>query len=285
ALGWTVAQASVRGLVESEGVFLRTPKVRGEATWRDALRANRTEALVATVLLASAVLLAVRAHTPASYLLVGLLVWQAAGLLAAPTLTIAALRAELSDELRRRRRTEWLRERVTSRVRPLPVGATALGVAATGVLAVFLFAPGGLAPRGPLTDLFRQAHDKPPAFTTPVVPPTTRSPTPARPTPTGTTGTAPTTPATGRPSGPAGTQTSPGGTGSVTPTASATVLPSPTGVASPSPSPTPSASRPAPSHSPSATSRPTATPSPSTSRRPSSSPSPSGGRPSVTPSR
>jgi len=38
ALGWTVAQAALRGLFARAPVFLRTPKVRGELGLRDALR-------------------------------------------------------------------------------------------------------------------------------------------------------------------------------------------------------------------------------------------------------
>ncbi len=42
-LSWAVALGAFRGLVSREGAFLRTPKVRGDLGWRDAVRGNRVE--------------------------------------------------------------------------------------------------------------------------------------------------------------------------------------------------------------------------------------------------
>ncbi len=102
ALGWTVARASARGLFAREGVFLRTPKVRGELGAGDALRGNLTETLLALgCVLASAIAFAVGSVGAVA---VGvLLVIQAAGYAAAPVNSLAAIRSDLTDELRRRR--------------------------------------------------------------------------------------------------------------------------------------------------------------------------------------
>ncbi|HEY3013662.1 MAG TPA: glycosyltransferase [Nocardioides sp.] len=103
ALGWTVARASARGLFAREGVFLRTPKVRGELGAGDALRGNLSETLLALgCVLASAIAFAVGSVGAAA---VGvLLVMQAAGYATAPVNSLAAIRSDLTEELRRHRR-------------------------------------------------------------------------------------------------------------------------------------------------------------------------------------
>lgn len=52
ALGWTVTLACVRGLLQPEGVFLRTPKTREQPSLPDAVRANKVETAAGVVLLA-----------------------------------------------------------------------------------------------------------------------------------------------------------------------------------------------------------------------------------------
>lgn len=141
ALGVTVARACARGLVEPAGVFLRTPKTRGQPSWTDALRANRTETVLGVLAAAVASALLADSRGPASLTLASLLVVTAVGHLAAPVNSLAALRAELSDELRRRRRSEWLRSWADTRIRPAHTLAGAVLVGAAGVLAVILVNP------------------------------------------------------------------------------------------------------------------------------------------------
>jgi len=103
ALGWTVAQASFRGLFAREGRFLRTPKVRGELGLRHAVRGNLLEALVALVCAVVGVVAISRQDLGA--VAVGVLVLvHAAGYAAAPLNSVAAIRSDLPEELRRRRR-------------------------------------------------------------------------------------------------------------------------------------------------------------------------------------
>ena len=161
ALGWTVAGASLRGAVAPAGVFLRTPKTRGDASWRDALRANRPEVALATLGLGGMVAAASATAGASRWLLVALLLVPVAGNLAAPLNTVAAVRAELPDELRRRRRTERLRAWTAGPLRPgrvLTGAAAALGVAAALTL---VFAPG--APPGPAPSLLHEASGHGPA--------------------------------------------------------------------------------------------------------------------------
>ena len=141
ALSWTVALASAKGLVRADGVFLRTPKTRGGASWRDAVSANRAETLLAGALLASAVVTAAVAPTAGAVVLAGLVAWHGVGFALAPLTSLAAQRADLPDELRRRRRTEWLRERLPAPSRPLTVGAAGGSLAALGVALFLLLSP------------------------------------------------------------------------------------------------------------------------------------------------
>ncbi|MGZ4497402.1 MAG: glycosyltransferase family 2 protein [Nocardioides sp.] len=140
-LGLTVARASTQGLLAREGVFLRTPKVRGEPRPRDAVRGNRWEAALA--LLCTAVAVAALVHGSTGSLAVGgLLLLQAAGFAAAPLNSLAAIRSDLPEELRRRRRQGGLSwERLA---RPARRGATVALVAAVLVVGfVALAAPLG----------------------------------------------------------------------------------------------------------------------------------------------
>ncbi|MGE9348500.1 glycosyltransferase [Isoptericola variabilis] len=109
ALGWVVASASVRGLVAREGVFLRTPKQRGELSTAYALRANLTELVIGTVALAVGAV-AVGQGTTSAVAVGALLALQGVGFLLAPYNSVAALRSHLPEDLARRRRrglTSW----------------------------------------------------------------------------------------------------------------------------------------------------------------------------------
>jgi hypothetical protein len=148
ALGWVVALASVRGLVARQGAFLRTPKVRGDVSWRDALRGNVVESLLAVLCLAGAVTgFAAAATGTGSGLVVGvLLLLQGGGYAAAPLNSLAAVRADLTPELRRRRREALLSwTRVAPGVRRWGIGPVLATAAAAS--AVVLFAGPVGAPR------------------------------------------------------------------------------------------------------------------------------------------
>ena len=145
-LGWVVAQASARGLVAREGSFLRTPKVRGEVTGGDVLRGNPVEIGLALLCLAGAGLAFGRPGWPG--LAVGsLLLGQGVGYAAAPLNSLAAARAYLTPELRRRRREmlpSWTKLAATPR-RLVVVPALAATVAAAAFL-VFAAPAGGPVP-------------------------------------------------------------------------------------------------------------------------------------------
>jgi cellulose synthase/poly-beta-1,6-N-acetylglucosamine synthase-like glycosyltransferase len=149
ALAWVVALASVRGLVAREGAFLRTPKVRGDVRWRDALRGNVAELLLSVLCLVGALTAFVAAAAgTAGGLAVGvLLLLQGAGYAGAPLNSLAAVNADLTPELRRRRREAMLSwSRVAPGVRRWGLGpALAVGLAMAAV--VLLAGPVG-APLG-----------------------------------------------------------------------------------------------------------------------------------------
>jgi hypothetical protein len=160
ALGWVVAQASARGLVAREGVFLRTPKVRGEVRWWHALRGNVVETLLAVTCLTGAGAALVAASSGVrSGLVVGLLLaLQGAGYAAAPLNSLAAVHAHLTPELRRRRRESMLSwTRVAPGVRRWGIGPV-LALGATAAVLLLVAGPVG-APR--LGDL--PGHTRPQA--------------------------------------------------------------------------------------------------------------------------
>ena len=101
--GWAsagVAQASARGLVAREGSFLRTPKARGEVTGRDVLRGNPSRSgWRCCPGRGRSRLRPARLARPG-----GRLAARGAGPGAAPLNSLAAARAYLTPELRRRRR-------------------------------------------------------------------------------------------------------------------------------------------------------------------------------------
>jgi cellulose synthase/poly-beta-1,6-N-acetylglucosamine synthase-like glycosyltransferase len=103
ALGWTVALASFRGLFARGGVFLRTPKVKGELRWTHAILGNRVELILGGTCVAVA-LLAASVGEPGALVVAVLLAGQGVGYLAAPLNSLAAIRSDLPAELRRRRR-------------------------------------------------------------------------------------------------------------------------------------------------------------------------------------
>ncbi|MGV3563016.1 MAG: glycosyltransferase family 2 protein [Nocardioides sp.] len=149
-LGLTVAKASWLGLVSKQGAFLRTPKVKGEPTALDALRGNRTETLLALVCLGVGAA-ALAAGTPGALAVGALLLLQGVGFALAPLNSLAAIRSDLPEDLRRRRAGMALAAVAT----PVRRSGTVLAGAA-GVLTGFvvLAAPVS-APPGSLDDLPR----------------------------------------------------------------------------------------------------------------------------------
>lgn len=166
ALGLTVAKACIQGILHRDGVFLRTPKTKGDSTWTDAIRGNRLEAALGLLILAVLPLVVLRAPTLTAIALGTLLAWHAAAFLLAPAQSLAALRADLSPELRALRRTEWVRERLVPTIKPVGAGVATLAFLGATAMAFVLLAPQPSA-TGPTADLFAEAQGKPPAPASP----------------------------------------------------------------------------------------------------------------------
>jgi cellulose synthase/poly-beta-1,6-N-acetylglucosamine synthase-like glycosyltransferase len=273
ALGLTVARACVRGAVEPVGVFLRTPKTRGDTSLRESLRMNRVEAVLGALSLAAAVAVFARNRGSNTWVVAAMLAIAGSGYLAAPTNSLAALRADLPERLRRRRATEraraWTRVATGARGRRLGGAVIVLGAAAA---AVVLLAPstasdstpglhqregqgGLLAGVGGKTKAPSANRNSPAPSVTP-----TRTVTPPASAPAGTTaasGTSGTPAASPQPT--TSPSTPPAAASSVThPAPSTTPVPStgPVRTSPVIPTPTPS--------SPTSTRRPTSTPTPTT---------------------
>ena len=134
SLSWAIGLACAKSFVSGKGVFLRTPKWKGERSIGEALRATKVESgLAAAVMLVAVVLLAAgRGGT----LLPSLALWQGVVFSSSPLMAWLNLRMELSGALARRQRTEERRERLTT-LAPHFARAGA-GVAVLGVAALFV---------------------------------------------------------------------------------------------------------------------------------------------------
>ena len=202
SLSWTVALACLSGIFRKKAVFLRTPKSEEAPGLLQALRASKTEILLALLLWTAAVYIAFK-RRPTVLLLV-LFAWQ--GTVYATALYMAWLntRTKLSDPLEQRRRTEWLRAR---RGRRWAVAGVALA-GLIGAAALFgLLTAGGRNPghpanpfavparaasdNGPLGNLIHGAPLIPSGSPTPAASATPSSSTLPSPTPTETTTSSP----------------------------------------------------------------------------------------------
>ncbi len=213
SVSWTVAMACVQGLVRKQGVFLRTPKSGERRDPLSALWTARTETLLAGTMWGLAGVAA--ASGRATPFLLGLLAWQGAVYASAPVMSLMSARTKLAEPLERRRRTEWMRERV-NRVVPYLIGAavTVVAVLAVGALVGVGGSHPGASARNPFVVPHRAPGQKGPLGNL-------------------------------IGGGPAPTVT-PSPTPSVTSSGTPSVTPSPTTTVSPTPSPAASASPPPP---------------------------------------
>ncbi len=143
-----VARASVTGLIARKAAFLRTPKTSERQRWWEALRANWAESALAVAGLLGIAAGLSKPAVLSGPLLAGLLILPTVGLAAAPVNSWAAQRAALPPALRRRRQTEYARERgiVAGRAALVGLGGVLGAVVAAAVL---LQAPGSPPTQSP----------------------------------------------------------------------------------------------------------------------------------------
>jgi cellulose synthase/poly-beta-1,6-N-acetylglucosamine synthase-like glycosyltransferase len=85
SVGWVIALASIRALFQSRTAFLRTPKKKADVPVLNALFTTQWEAAIGVACLAMGMaVLALTGSTATTYLIGGLLLWQASLYLAAP---------------------------------------------------------------------------------------------------------------------------------------------------------------------------------------------------------
>jgi cellulose synthase/poly-beta-1,6-N-acetylglucosamine synthase-like glycosyltransferase len=229
SLSWTVAYASIQGLFRKEGAFLRTPKVEDRKGVVTAVWTARTESVIALAVWGAGAAVAVSGL--GNPLLVALFAWQGAVYASSPYMAWLNQHTELTAQLERRRRSEWMRDRVGRAAPLVAVGTMLAGVA---VAAVLIY--GGSHPGPNATNPFdiRQATGATasvPPVVAPVIPSTSATVAPVTPSPTASTSVTP----------------------SVTPSTSPTVLPSSS--IPPTTSPPPTSTTP-PTSSPAATAAP-----------------------------
>jgi hypothetical protein len=130
SLSWTVAYPSIQGLFRKEGAFLRTPKVEDRKGVLTAVWTARTETLIALAVWGAGATVAVSGL--GNPLLVALFAWQGAVYASSPYMAWLNQHTELSAQLERRRRSEWMRDRVGRATPMVAVGTMLAGVAVAG---------------------------------------------------------------------------------------------------------------------------------------------------------
>jgi len=144
SLSWTVAVASLQGLVRRKAVFMRTPKERDRQTLWTAVRDAKAETALALAMWAAGIAVAVTGQgTP---LLIALFAWQGLVYGSSTLMSWLNVRTVLTPELERRRRTELRRERAAALIPYYAAGGAALAAVAVvaGILAL-----GGANPGNP----------------------------------------------------------------------------------------------------------------------------------------
>ncbi len=94
SLGWTVTLACIQGLIQSAGVFMRTPKSRSTSGVVRALFATQWETTIGLLCVLLAVLVNLVRPQPATIFLGGLLTWQASLYLVAPYYSLSSIRGQ-----------------------------------------------------------------------------------------------------------------------------------------------------------------------------------------------
>jgi cellulose synthase/poly-beta-1,6-N-acetylglucosamine synthase-like glycosyltransferase len=190
ALSWVVALACLRGLVTREAAFLRTPKRKeGQSVWQ-AIRASRTESLLALLAAVAGVAMLVEfaramlvgTFSTGTLVLAVLLLWLAYSYSSAAWASFAAEGIHLTPLRRAYKQSPQSTGEWTDTRRGVPVAAIAfpIGVAiGAALIAAFLL----FSPSAP--NQTQAPADAPPVQAVLAATPTPRPPTPA-PTPTAT---------------------------------------------------------------------------------------------------
>lgn len=92
SLGWAVTLAAIQGLVQNEGVFLRTPKSKSRSRMWRAIRVTQWESLIGLSCLGMGILAFISHPSLRTFFLGSLLLWQSSLYLAAPVYSMLSVR-------------------------------------------------------------------------------------------------------------------------------------------------------------------------------------------------
>jgi cellulose synthase/poly-beta-1,6-N-acetylglucosamine synthase-like glycosyltransferase len=151
SLGWSVTLGCIQGLIQKEGVFMRTPKTRSRLSWVRAVRAVQWETAIGTTCAALAIALIVLLPRAETLFVAGLLGWQATLYLCALLFSVISIRG---------REPERLTSRADIRQREVPEGRAARW--ALALLLLLLIGVGVLRSFPTPEDLPRYAQLQPP---------------------------------------------------------------------------------------------------------------------------
>lgn len=84
SLGWAVTLGSIQGLIQKQGVFLRTPKVKSKLKFLNAISATQSELLIGLICLIAALMFVILRHNILIFALGTMLVWEGGLFMSAP---------------------------------------------------------------------------------------------------------------------------------------------------------------------------------------------------------
>lgn len=99
SLGWSVTLGAIQGLIQPQGVFMRTPKSRSRSGLLRAVRSTQWETGIGLAALLAGGTLAAFKPQPATLVLAALMVWQAGLYLAAPAFSLLSIRGQPLEPL------------------------------------------------------------------------------------------------------------------------------------------------------------------------------------------
>ncbi|MGH2643497.1 MAG: glycosyltransferase family 2 protein, partial [Chitinophagaceae bacterium] len=98
SLGWAVTLGSVQGLIQKQGVFLRTPKVSSKLKLLNAVGATQSELLIGLTCLLAAGEFILLKHSLLIFALAGMLIWECLLFMSAPVFSLISTSEQARTE-------------------------------------------------------------------------------------------------------------------------------------------------------------------------------------------
>lgn len=99
SLGWAVTLGSVQGLIQKQGVFLRTPKISSKLKFLSAIGATQSELFIGLTCIIAAVAFIFFRHSDLIFALSGMLIWESTLFLSAPVFSLISTTEQAIPEV------------------------------------------------------------------------------------------------------------------------------------------------------------------------------------------